>query len=213
MQTNFKWNKVVSLMMGIVVVVSIISLTPTTLSYLTSRDNVVNPVGLGKVDIEVKEDFEEPDSWNGGEYKKIVTVQNQGTRVSLIRVAIVPRWVEADGVTPFAGDTSLLDIGWSNLATTPTPGTDTWVDGGDGYYYYSNKIATGTATESLMTSASFKAGIAADILQRYEGKKLIIDVQAEAVHAHPDAYGAVWSQMAESGSATDVMLETIIATP
>lgn len=213
MQTNFKWNKVLSLMMGIIVVASIISLTPTTLSYLTSRDNVVNPVDLGKVDIEVEEEFEEPDSWSGGEYKKVVTIKNQGTKVSLIRVAIVPRWVEADGVTPFAGDISLLDITWGNLATTPNPGTDTWIAGGDGYYYYSKKIETGTSTTPLITAASFKDGIATDILQRYEGKKLIIDVQAEAVHAHQEAYGAVWSQMDDSGSATDIMLETIIATP
>lgn len=210
MNIKFKWNKALSIIVGMIVVVSIIGLTPTTLSYLTSRDNVLNPVELGKVDIEINEEFKEPDSWDGGTYKKVVSIQNFGTRESLIRVAIVPRWVEEDGVTPFAGDTSLLDINWSNVVMSSDPGDETWVAGGDGYYYYSNKIATGSLTTAIITSINFKDDVAADILQRYEGKKLIVDVQAEAVHAQKEAYEAVWSQMASSNSATDFMLEALI---
>lgn len=213
MKRKSKRSKVVSIMIGIIMVTTIISLTPTTLSYLTSRDNVLNPVELGKVDIEVDETFKEPDSWDGGKYEKVVAIQNLGTKQSLIRVGIVPRWVEADGVTPFAGDTNLLDITWNNISIVPEANTETWVAGGDGYYYYSQKIATGNSTKPIIADVSFKPEVTNDILKRYEGKKLIIDIQAEAVYAHQEAYTAVWSQMANSGSLTDIMLETIITTP
>lgn len=206
---KIKWLKIVAITLGIIGVGLVMSITPTTFSYLTSADAITNPLNLGNVDIEVDEDFVVPTDWDGGSYDKVVRVQNLGVEQSLIRIAIVPRWVEADGVTPFAGDTSMIELIWENHSLTPG-----WIDGGDGYYYYTATVASGASTLPIMSSVSFDtSGLSENILQRYENKKLIIDVQAEAVLAQELAYENVWSQMANSSSTTDTMLRNLITTP
>lgn len=204
MKVNSKWIKVLGIILGVVVVAITLSITPTTMSYFTDTDNVINPVDLGKVDIEVDEDFTPPQTWDGTNYDKVVRIENVGTKHSLIRVAVIPRWENPDG-TPFAGDVSLLSITFSN--------TNLWLRGADGYFYYTAKVPSGMSTEAVMASVTFQPDIPSEILARYEGKKLIVDVKAEAVLASEEAYEAVWSQMSASSDPVNAMLRNLITTP
>lgn len=210
---RMRWikNKKIQIMLGIFVMLVTVATIPTILSYLTSRDSIVNPFKLGTVDVEIKEIFTVPteiNPWEGQTWTKNVSIENKGTQKSLIRVAIVPRWENIDG-TPFAGDTSLLILTLQNMNTTPG-----WVDGKDGYYYYTEKVITGGVTLPVLATVALDSEkIDGNIQKRYANKKLIVDVQAEAVHAYQPAYESVWSTMAKSGSTTDLMLEALIATP
>lgn len=212
MKMQKKWLKAVGLIVGAILIVGLAVSTPGTLSFLTSTDNITNPFEMGKVDIEVDEDFEIPDAWEGLKYDKVVRVQNLGTEQSLIRIAVIPRWENEDG-TPFPGDVSFIELEWQNVLTLPTTGTG-WVSGDDGYYYYTAKVLAGDSTVPIIKSVTFNTEqLNPEILKRYQGKTLVIDIQAEAVHAYQDAYEAVWPQMAASDSSVDQMLETLIVTP
>lgn len=188
---------------------------PGVLSFFTSNDDITNPFALGTVDIEITEDFCNPEAWQGNTCKKLVEIQNVGTTEALIRVALVPRWVDTDG-TPFPGDTSLITLNYQNIkeATVPAPTGDSnfgWVKGEDGFYYYNTKVISGNKTKALLADVTFDTTkLAPEMLARYEGKTLIVDVQAETVQALQPAYEATWSQMASSNSVVDQMLESLI---
>ena len=74
--------------------VSIVGIVVGTNAYFSSKDEVTNAFVSGDVDIEVDEKFDPPKNWNGGSYDKNVKVKNNGNVNTLIRVAIVPRWVD-----------------------------------------------------------------------------------------------------------------------
>ncbi|MGL4973287.1 MAG: hypothetical protein ACRC6H_09105 [Culicoidibacterales bacterium] len=207
MKRNVKWLKSLGVLLGIIGVGLTLSLTPTTFSYLISQDDITNNFSNGAVEIEIEEIFTTPEVWDGSAYQKIVQIKNLGTKHSLIRVAIVPRWENSDG-TPFAGDTSLLEIAFANQDAIPG-----WKAGGDGYYYYTDKVDTNALTNQIVTNVTFLPEIDPLILARYRDKVLIVEVKAEAVVANSEAYQNVWSQMAGSNSSTDLMLEALIATP
>lgn len=199
---KLKMNQPTKILMSIIFVIGLIAFIPSTLSQFKTEDEITNPFALGTIDIEIEETFDPPEKWDGTTTEKKVQIQNVGSAEALIRVALVPRWENADG-TPFAGDTQLIKL---SVPASTTPG---WVDGGDGYYYYNAKVLSGNLTVPLLSAVTIEI---TDFAQneRYREKQVKIDVKAETVHALKEAYEAVWPQMAQSGSATDTMLRTLI---
>lgn len=153
-----------------------------TYAAFTSKDQVTNVFKLGDVDIKVKEEFEEPKEWNGEIYKKEVAVKNVGESDALIRVALSPRWVNEDS-DPWAGDVSIVSYTFTNDSG--------WIDGKDGYYYYSQKVAKNNLTNNLIDKV--KADIPEDLKEMYKNKVLIVDVIAEGVQCSKDAHRATWT--------------------
>lgn len=47
-----------------------------TYAKFVSQDNKINSFAMGDVDIEVNEDFNPPENWDGSKYKKEVKIQN-----------------------------------------------------------------------------------------------------------------------------------------
>jgi len=181
-----KWGGLIGI--ACVVVSSFIGLSNA--SY-TSKDEKTNEFKSGQVDIEIQEigkdgsTYENPKTWNGDLYIKNVSITNNSNVNTLIRVAIVPRWVDENNPT-WAGDTSCVNIDFANLGTA----NGNWVkDTTTGYYYY-NEIVKGSTNELIK---SLKATIPAELQERYKGKKLIIDVKAETIMATKQAYEKAWS--------------------
>lgn len=158
-------------------------------SLLLVRDEAVNNFAAG-VKISVDEDgFKDKNNWTGNKTNKIVTIPNQGSTPALIRVAIVPRWVDESN-NPWPGDVS------SNVVNIEYANSSSWLKDNDGYHYYKSIVPGGTSTNEIIKSVSlnifddngnFKPGY-----DQYEGKTLIVDVKAEAVEASQEAYSKVW---------------------
>lgn len=165
-------------MIGALVAVTLIgavALTSGTYATLTASDSVTNNFETGSVDINTEETFTPPSSWNGNGYTKKVTVKNIGKNDSLVRVAIVPRWVDEND-NPWPGDTSIVTINFTN--------SNKWVKDSKGeYYYYNEAVKPGESTKEIIDSVS--ASIPNELKERYEGKKLIVDVKSEGVLAAP----------------------------
>ena len=152
-----------------------VALNSGTYATLTASDNAINKFETGSVDINTEEEFSTPESWNGSETQKKVTVKNDGKNDSLVRVAIIPRWVDENG-NPWLGDTSIVNINFTK--------TEKWVKDSNGeYYYYKEVVKPGESTDAIIDSVS--ASIPAELEERYKGKKLIIDVKSEGVLAAP----------------------------
>ena len=187
------WIKNKAILMAVVISISI--LIVTTVAYFTSQDIVVNTINVGDVDIEVSEEFTPPESWDGKAYSKIVKIKNNSKSPALIRVALVPRWVDSQG-NAWPGDTSIVTLNYatdniiSNQNTTPE---NKWTYGDDGYYYYNTIVPTEATTVEILNSVS--ANIPEVLKDRYKDKTLIVDVKAEAVQATTDAYTKTWSNI------------------
>ncbi|MGL6229537.1 MAG: hypothetical protein ACRC3J_10100, partial [Culicoidibacterales bacterium] len=118
---KLKMKRSTKILMSIIFVIGVIAFIPGTLSQFKAKDEITNPFALGTIDIEIEETFDPPEKWDGTTTEKKVQIQNVGSAEALIRVALVPRWENADG-TPFAGDTQLIKL---SVPASTTPG---WVD-------------------------------------------------------------------------------------
>lgn len=195
-----KKNIKLSIML-IAMLVSVVGIIVGTNAYFSSKDEVTNAFVSGDVDIEVDEEFDPPKNWNGGSYDKKVKVKNNGNVNTLIRVAIVPRWID-ENENAWAGDTNIIKLNWAsaNIADASTSESNKWIDGGDGYYYYNTLVPKDGSTEILLDSVS--ADIPKELQDRYTGKKLIVDVKAEAVQATKEAYEKTWSNISNDSIKT-----------
>ncbi|MGL5439662.1 MAG: BsaA family SipW-dependent biofilm matrix protein [Filifactoraceae bacterium] len=180
----------------------------STYAYFTSEDRVINTINIGDVDIEVSEEFIPPSGWDGKEYKKVVQIKNNSKSPALIRVAIIPRWVDEQG-NAWPGDTNIVKLNYEtqNIIDTPSIETkDRWTSEIDSYHYYNTVIPKGSSTNVILNSVS--ANVPDNLKSRYEGKTLVIDVKAEAVQATKDAHRKTWSNIQE-GSELQKMLDSL----
>lgn len=125
-----------------------------TLAYFTSSTTAHNVITSGKIDIELVEktiedgvevDFPEDGISGvmpGTSVDKIVTVKNTGTSDAWIRVALEATIVSASG-EPLSVDVMTYGI------------ESGWVLGNDGYYYYTDSVAPGASTSTLIEEVHF----------------------------------------------------------
>lgn len=155
----------------VAVVVSLSCILNVSLAYFVDNDSNINILKVGKIDVDIKEDFEP----NSG--KKNVWIVNSSESPALIRVSISGRWVnpnDLNEVLPI--DNSLVSLVFAENFQ------DNWYYcQEDGYYYY-NKVLGGKATsEMLLDSVSFSSEISTNSI--YEGKEYRVEIKAEAVQA------------------------------
>lgn len=184
---------------SILLLICIVTVQKISYASLTSKDKVTNTLNLGDINIEVCEKFTQPEDWNGDEYSKAVNIKNNSTSKALIRVCIIPRWVDEKGNT-WPGDTNLVTLNYETnniIANQNTIKNNKWIYGNDNYYYYNTIVANGEETEQILKSVS--ANIPEELQERYKNKTLIIDVKAEAVQATKDAYKKTWSNIENQG--------------
>lgn len=156
----------------------------TTLAFLATGTNpIVNLFMPSRVTCQVKEAFD-------GVTKENVSVRNTGDTTAFIRAALVVTWKTPDGSTV--------------LAQKPESGTDYtltlaeetgWIQGGDGYWYYSDAVAPGENTGLLIEQCK--------PLTQKEGYVLSVEIVASAVQSSPGtvAFDA-WGVTVENGKIT-----------
>lgn len=184
---------------SILLLICIVTVQKISYASLTSKDKVTNTLNLGDINIEVIETFTPPKNWNGDEYSKAVKIKNNSTSPALIRVSIIPRWVDEKG-NAWPGDTNLVTLNYETnniTANQSTTKNDKWIYGNDNYYYYNRTVANNEETKQILKSVS--ANIPEELQERYKNKTLIVDVKAEAVQATKDAYKRTWNNIENQG--------------
>lgn len=156
-----------------------------TFAWFTSQDTVTNQFATGGTNdddpnagIDIWEKFEEPTNVvPGTTTDKLVQVKNTSTYDQFIRVKITPKW-EKEGL-----DASYLKLNFTDhLKKTGDEGT--WIEGGDGYYYYIGKVAGGKFTNTLLESVTLKN----ETPNEYKNQKYQVVVDADSIQADNDAY-------------------------
>lgn len=184
---------------SILLLICIVTVQKISYASLTSKDKVTNTLNLGDINIEVIETFTPPKNWNGDEYSKAVKIKNNSTSPALIRVCIIPRWVDEKG-NAWPGDTNLVTLNYETNNITANQNitkNDKWIYGNDNYYYYNTIVLKDKQTTQILKSVSAK--IPEELQERYKNKTLIVDVKAEAVQATKDAYKRTWNNIENQG--------------
>ena len=163
----------------------------STLAYIFTNTNPVeNEFTPSKVACAVVENGGDPVSGavqNTGTEKTNVQIKNTGDTDAYIRVAVVANWMSADGTKVWAQKLEDNDYQISyNL------GDNGWIDGGDGYYYYTKPVKPGKMTDILINSATqtVTGPVGTDGTQYY----LSIEIVASAIQA--EGMGATSAQEA-----------------
>lgn len=200
-------NKKKLLLILITVIIVVIAMAGVTLAVFTSKDKVKNVFGVGKIKIEVEEEFPKDPPWNQtNPIKKEVNIKNiTSNNEALVRVNITPRWVdEVRGKEVlFSGDTSdkVVELEICNILNDLTKQTlkGHWIYGNDGYYYYTQILKPQEKTEDILKSVKVNVNEkTVENPKEYENKILKVDVNAEGVQATVDAYKDTWNVQDEN---------------
>lgn len=185
-----------AMMLLVSLVVLVVASVGATLAYLiAATDPVENTFTPARVSCDVVELFE-------NNVKKDVRIQNTGNTYAYIRSAIVVTWKNDEGEVYAA--TPVKDTDYS-IAFDLENG---WVEGNDGFYYYTKEVApcthtgeqehTGCLTGVLITSCS---PVDSQAPMEYY---LSVEIVASAIQSAPDSVvGKEWSNAKVSVTAKD----------
>ena len=165
----------------------------TTLAYVfTNSGPIKNIFKPSKVSCAVVENGGNPVSGAvtliTGNLKKNVQIKNTGDTDAYIRVAVVVNWASEDGSKiwaqkPVVGSDYTITYDLSNG----------WIDGGDGFFYYSKAVSPDSSTSVLIKNAGLESRVTAptgtDSTQYYFSIEIVasaIQPTAEAVKAWSD---------------------------
>ncbi|AXH51573.1 BsaA family SipW-dependent biofilm matrix protein [Clostridium perfringens] len=183
----------------ILIVISIISVTVLGKGF-TSIDSINNNFSIGSVETEIDENFDAPKEWDGSNISKLVSIKNTGKNDEFVRVSIIPRWIDEDE-NPWTGDSNLIQLNLDEdnvIALNKCDINNLWVYGEDGYFYYMAKLKSGKSTKELLKSVEIKKGAIEDSLkEKYNGKKIKIDVNVEAIQPNEEALIKKWTGINE----------------
>ena len=128
-----------------------------TLSYYSDTETKVNHAVLGFNEIEIDEDYEEPDDIEPGDVvNKTVKIRNIGNGDCYVRV----KAVFSHSLT---GDKCTVD--WNT--------TDFTYNSADGYWYYNQILPTGEITPALMTKITVGSDIVTGVEDLPEIKMIV----------------------------------------
>ena len=128
----------------------------STLAYIfTKTEPVENKFDPSKVSCAVVENGNDPVSSGNVPVssKTNVQIKNTGDTDAYIRVAVVVNWMSADGTRVWA----TKPVQGADYSISYNLNDNGWVDGGDGYYYYTQPVDPGDMTNILITSATQNA--------------------------------------------------------
>lgn len=207
--------------------ISYSSLGTDTLAYMSSSDEEENKFTDGKIKVNVREKVDaQKDLWDSirdnKNNLKEVHLDNEGSTVhSLVRIAIIPRWVSKEDESmelPWAGNVDCIQLEFKDkdgntfLKTqNDKPEEEKWIADGESietskYFYYNQVLIPESetedrnATKSLLNSfkldfSNVQANLTGsdnNVLDKYKNYNLIIDVKAETVVVNAEAVSAAW---------------------
>lgn len=147
------------------VLVAVFATTGATIAYIfTGTPPVENNFETVYVSSAVEENFD-------GDVKTDVRVRNTGAISAYVRAVTVVTWAADDGTVygtaPIAGTDYSVQLGSAK-----------WSLGTDGFYYYSESVSAGSATEILISSVS-------PLTEAPAGYHLSVSIYATAIQAEP----------------------------
>lgn len=175
-----------SLVLVVSVLVLLLAVAGGTLAWLTAQDSVTNTFSPAHVTCTVEESF------NGTE-KSNVQIKNTSDIPAYIRAYIVVTWKDADdaddnvyGELPVEGTDYTMEI----------PTNTDWVQGSDGYYYYTRPVAVGDTTGTLISECKLTEKVVKPV-----GYDLSVEIIAEAIQSVPTTtVVGVWGPVASVAS-------------
>ena len=124
----------------------------------------------------------------GDTYDKLVEVKSLGSKQTYVRVSIEPVWLELNEGEEWA-ESSLPTDNVELIFAEGEPG-DKWTAKTDGWYYYKDILEEDGITEPLLAEVHIKGS---ETGNDYQGARLHIKVEAEAVQASHEAYKDAWT--------------------
>ena len=117
--------------------------------------------------------------------KTNVTIKNTGNTDAYIRAAVVVTWQNANG--DVYGQKPIAGTDYDITYVTGTIGTkDCWVEGSDGYYYYTSPVARDASTGILIQSCTAKETAP-------EGYNLCVEILGSGIQSVPAKAVEEWS--------------------
>lgn len=171
----------------------------TTYALLQKSEEKTNDFNIGNLQTELVEVFVKPSSVKAGShYDKKVTVKNTGDVSAFVRVLVFPEILskaDANGVESALLARIDYEVGLVRVeGQTPTDTysinneTSGWVNGNDGYYYFTKAVKSGESTPVLFNEAYLFAGLD----ERYLGATLKVELRNESIHTTQWAYRDAW---------------------
>ena len=162
-----------------------------TVAFLvTKTDSVVNTFTPSKVTTYVEEEF-------NGQTKSNVKIQNTGDIDAYIRVAVIVNWADASGNVYGEKPVEGTDYTISYNKTVQADGGQ-WIEGSDGYWYYTKPVAPSTEDNPQYTGVLIKSCEPAG--QAPAGYDLQVTILADGIQSKPDkVVNEVWKVVEVKG--------------
>lgn len=185
MKKNIKKKTLLTMSVALLLSVAV----GVTLAYiLTKTEPVENTFNPSKVACAVVENGSATENTDGivenRATKTDVKIKNTGDTDAYIRVAVVVNWMSDNGTKVWATKpVKSIDGTDGDYTITYNLKDNGWIDGGDGYYYYTQPVAKSDLTDILITSATQltqKGPVGTDNTQYY----LSIEIVASAIQAN-----------------------------
>lgn len=152
---------------------AVLAVGGSSLAYFTDTDSADNVFTVGNIDVVLTEpnwdaegEKEAENMYPGEPVAKDPTVTNEGANPAVVRIKVT-----------LPGDKD-YGLQYRTDYVTGKLG-DNWVDGGDGYFYYTLPLDTDESTDALFDQVVLGTNVTND----YSGEKKHIDVKVEAVQA------------------------------
>ncbi len=156
-------------------------------AWLTASSSLINEFGLGQVDTSVEETFD-------GTAKSDVKAKNNGTVPIYVRAQVNIYWQDANGNQLWEEPVKGTDytIEWGDGLNTA------WIQGSDGFYYWTQPLAAGAEAENLIDELTWKT------VDPSNGRTLVCDVSIQGIQADPaNAVNEAWgATVTEDGMLT-----------
>ncbi|MEI5994851.1 hypothetical protein [Candidatus Enterococcus mansonii] len=153
-----------------------------------ATDEEVNDFRVSDLKTTIKETFTPPKDLNvNTPIEKNVTILNDQHQDVFIRVLVLPTIIAKssggeDLILPasFKGENPQLAIPFE---------TTNWIDGEDGYFYYTKKLKKGEKSTSLFKQVRI---ISENINKHYLNAEVTIEIKVEGINTTPFAYRDAW---------------------
>jgi len=158
-----------------------------TRSYETS--NILKTQTL-RFSFQVEEEFTPPETVEPGQkIIKVADAKNTGDIPGFVRMLVLAEIVSADGTLLEAIPGVTFTFEELNVTDWSFGNTKMWADGGDGYYYYLDKLDPGETTgQHLFGGVPLSAGLDPE----YENAEIKIEIKVEASETIREKYRGGW---------------------
>lgn len=192
-----------------------------SLAWFTSKDTKLNYFSTGSIKHEIVEVFEEDglakNLLPGDEVNKDVWINNTGKSDALLRVKVIPQWVNKLGEVDNLLDTNLIELVFADGVQKSLEsgiGNDTnWILGNDGYFYYTsilpvNKEEVEHQSAQLLSAVRLSGEVSDQ--DKYAEKEINVRIESETVQVNKDAYKESWEGIENLDTEIVEMLDNLI---